>query len=292
MNIDDFLTNRKNNIKSENDELFTMPNKDKKDDMPHIKKNIFKENILHQCDILFLPTSEFGFKYCLLICDVYNNKIDGVALKNKSSIDVVRGLTKIYNNDILEHPFIIQFDSGSEFKNKDVKEYCKENKLVCKYILVNRHRQNSNIENANFRLGKLIMEYQSLKELKTKKIVKSWHKDLAKYIKYLNDKSENLKKETFNIYEDIAGNEKMIELLEINDKVKVQLDYPISSANDKKLIGKFRAGDIRYSKENFKIMHIILNPGMPPMYMVNDKNDDDKMNTRVAYTRNQLLLVE
>ena len=294
MNIDDFLQNRKENIKNENSELFLMPKKDRGDDMPHIKKNIFAENILHQCDILYLPTSEFGFKYCLLVVDVYNNKIDGIALKNRNSIDIVRGLSKIYANDILEFPFIIQFDSGSEFKNKDVKEYCKENQIIFKYILVNRHRQNSQIENANFRLGQLIMEYQSLKELKTGKVVKSWHKDLKKYIDYLNKKSEIKKKPVFDIGEDIAGKgDGMIELLEIGDKVRVQLDYPISAdSTSKKLIGRFRAGDLRYSKNIFIIKHIILNPGMPPMYMVNDEKDENKINSKVAYTKNQLLLVK
>ena len=38
MNIDDFLQNRKENIKNENSELFVMPKKDRGNDMPHIKK--------------------------------------------------------------------------------------------------------------------------------------------------------------------------------------------------------------------------------------------------------------
>ena len=40
------------------------------------------------------------------------------------------------------------------------------------------------------------------------------------------------------------------------------------------------------------IPHIILNPNMPPMYMVNKLNHEDKIDNTVAYTINQLLKVK
>ena len=55
---------------------------------------------------------------------------------------------------------------------------------------------------------------------------------------------------------------------------------------------KFRAGDIRWSKEIYFIKHIILNPNMPPMYMLNKLNHDDEIDNTVAYTINQLLKVK
>ena len=55
---------------------------------------------------------------------------------------------------------------------------------------------------------------------------------------------------------------------------------------------KFRVGDIRWSKDIYLIKHIILNPNMPPMYMVNKLNHEDKIDNTVAYTINQLLKVK
>jgi len=50
MNINKFLKNEKT---SKSNILFTVPKKDTKDDMPHIKNNIFKPFILHQGNKLY-----------------------------------------------------------------------------------------------------------------------------------------------------------------------------------------------------------------------------------------------
>ena len=47
---------------------------------------------------------------------------------------------------------------------------------------------------------------------------------------------------------------------------------------------------IRWSKDKFKIIHIILNPNTPVMYMLNKLDKPDKIDSSVAYTRSQLLL--
>lgn len=286
MDIDNFLKNVK---KSKYDELFTIPKSDVKDEIPHIKKNIFESNILHQADILYLPTSQFGYKYCLVIVDVYNSKIDAVALKSKTGNDIVNGLKTIYiTRDILELPLRIQFDNGKEFNNSDVKDFLKKMKTTPKYTLTNRHRQNSVVENANNRLGALILKFQAVNEIENKKKVKSWHTHLNKFIDYLNSKV--IKTHDYDPYEDVAGNTDLIEIYNVGDKVRKILDYPITAHDDKRITGKFRSGDIRFSKDVFTIKHIILNPGMPPLYVVNKKNSDD-IDSSVAYTKKQLLKV-
>lgn len=287
MDIEDFLNNIK---KSKLNELFTIPKIDKGDDIPHIKRNIFEPHLFHQCDILFLPTSQFGYKYCLVCVDVYNSKLDAVPLKKKTGSAVVKGLETIYiKHDILELPLTIQFDSGKEFKNKEVQELMKKLKTDVKYTLTNRHRQNSAVENANYRLGLIIMKYQAVKEIEKKKKVKSWHMYLDKIIEFLNKKVSKVYE--YDPFDDITGNQDIVELLEVGDKVRKILDYPITAHDDKKIIGKFRAGDIRFSKDIFKIKHIILNPSMPPLYMINKSNTED-IDSSVAYTRNQLLKVK
>ena len=67
------------------------------------------------------------------------------------------------------------------------------------------------------------------------------------------------------------------------------LDYPIRANDDKRVGSTFRSGD-NWTKDKFKIMHIILNPKMPVMYMLNKLDKPDKIDSSVAYTRNQLLL--
>ena len=49
---------------------------------------------------------------------------------------------------------------------------------------------------------------------------------------------------------------------------------------------------MRFSKDIYKIKHIILNPNMPPLYMLNKKDNDEILDNTVAYTNNQLLKVK
>lgn len=277
---------------SKNKVLFKVPKKDIKDDLPHFKNNVYEPNVIHQADLLFLPTSEFGYKYALVVSDVFNNKIDAIALKDKNSMSIRNGLIKIYGKEkpILEYPFILTMDSGSEFKNKDVKDFLKEYEIRPKYNQINRHRQNAIVENANFRLGKLILEEQAEKELETGKISKSWHKQLDKYIDILNKKVRK-NKNVYDPLEDVKSNSLFVEMLNEGDKVRKILDYPISAHNKKRVDNKFRAGDIRWSPEEYKIMHIIINPNMPILYMLNKKGFDNSLDTSTAYTRNQLQLI-
>ena len=287
MNIDNFLKNEKT---SKSNILFTIPKQDTKNDISHIKNNIYKPFILHQADILFLPTSQFGFKYCLVCVDVYNSKIDAVAIKDKNSNTIVKALEKIYvENEILELPITIQFDNGKEFNNKEVKSLMKKLETNIKFTLTNRHRQNAVVEKANKRLGSLILKFQAENELIKKKKSTAWHIHLPKLIEFLNN---NVKVNTnkYDPYADVAGNKEFIELLSIGDLVHKILDYPIRANDDKRVGSTFRSGDIRWTKDKFKIIHIILNPKMPVMYMLNKLDKPDKIDGSVAYTRNQLLL--
>jgi hypothetical protein len=258
--------------------------------MPHIRINIYEPFILHQCDILYLPTSQFGYKYCLVCVDVYNSKMDAIALKDKNSKSIVKGLETIYlNHNILELPITIQFDNGKEFNNKDVKNLMKKWETNIKYTLTNRHRQNATVEKANNKLGSLILKFQAENEIIKKKKSTAWHSHLHKFIEFLN-KRNKFNKNKYDPFEDVAGNKDFIKLLNIGDSVHKILDYPIRANDDKRVGSNFRSGDIRFSKDKFKIMHIILNPKMPVLYMLNKLDKPDKIDGSVAYTRSQLLL--
>ena len=68
-------------------------------------------------------------------------------------------------------------------------------------------------------------------------------------------------------------------------KVRIQLDNPQSYIEERPLTGKFRAGDVRWSKTIHTITQFYLRPNQPPMYQL----DNDK---RVAYTKYQLQVVK
>ncbi len=72
-------------------DLFTIPIKNKGSDIRHyVKPN--QKNEMHQADLLFLPTDKFGYKYALVVIDIYDSRIDIEPLKLKSS--VMNGLKK------------------------------------------------------------------------------------------------------------------------------------------------------------------------------------------------------
>ena len=79
----------------------------KKDDIPHIKNNITDPNYLQQVDILYLPTSQFGYKYALVVVDVATSKMDAIPLKNKTPQDIITAIKQVYiTHNILEFPYI------------------------------------------------------------------------------------------------------------------------------------------------------------------------------------------
>jgi len=296
MNVENFLKslNKKDKNYDLSNELFRVPKGDKKNDIPHIKNNITDPNYLQQADILYLPTSQFGYKYAFVVVDVATSKMDAIPIKNKTPQDIITALKKIYiTHNILELPFILQFDNGTEFKG-DVKKYLNEMGVSVRYTKTNRHRQNSIVESRNKLLGTLILKYQGMKELQTKTKSTEWHKYIDEFVAFINNKVT--KPKPINMSLDITGNTKKsstdIEILSLNQQVRKILDYPINAYNNKKLDSKFRAGDIRWSKEIYFIKHIILNPNMPPLYMLNKLNHDDEIDNTVAYTINQLLKVK
>lgn len=296
MSIQDFLKglNKKSKDYDKNNELFKIPKGDKEEDMPRIKNNISKPNFIHQGDIIYLPTSQFGYKYALVVVDIATSEMDAVAIKGKTQEEALSALKKIYEkNKILKKPLIIQFDSGSEFKNEIIKDYFNKDKISVRYTKPNRHRQNSTVEAKNKHLGTLILKFQAMKELETGKKSTAWHLYLKEFVKYMNTKKQTPKE--INMLNDVAGRGDKsvpIEVLEFEQKVRKILDFPISAHNNKKIDNKFRTGDIRWSKDIYKVKHIILNPNMPPLYMLNKKDNEDEIDNTVAYTINQLLKVK
>jgi hypothetical protein len=63
--------------------------------------------------------------------------------------------------------------------------------------------------------------------------------------------------------------------------VRLLLDHPKDVYNQKRLGGKFRSGDVRWTEKIYKIKEVLLRQGFPPMDTVDD-------GTTVQHTRQQL----
>ena len=268
-------------------ELTKTPCKDKGADIPHVSNNILKPNVLQQADILYLPTDAFGYKYCLVVVDVFSKLCDAVALKERDSGAIVKGFEKIYSHDILKVPDIISCDSGSEFKGLTEDYFDKENTRI-KYSLPNRHRQAGMVEARNKIIGSTIMKFQNGEELKKGKVSKAWVKYLPALIEAINKSLLNKKYKPMT--DEVLRTKYSDDLIPLHTHVRAVLDHPINTATNKRLGSVFRSGDIRWNKTDRTVEKIILNPNLPPMYMLNGSKKG--LDNKVAYTKSQLQIVK
>jgi hypothetical protein len=249
-------------------QLKKRPPPEKGEDMPRVQNFIPWYNA--QADLIFLPTAKFGFKYLLVVVDLQTKKFDCEPLKDKDAHIVARAFSRIYERDILEEfPKILSVDSGSEFKGA-FKELMDELEIELIVGAPGRHRMQGLVENKNSSIGKLIFSFLDYNELKKGKRSVDWYvsKDhFRKFVAELNKESK-AKPTTENLSDAPFVSDANRDLLDVGQKVRVLLDEPIDIASRKKLGGKFRATDIRWSLDKKKIRWVVLNPGFPVMYRV------------------------
>jgi hypothetical protein len=77
-------------------------------------------------------------------------------------------------------------------------------------------------------------------------------------------------------------------MLPLNTQVRIKLSQP-KDYKERNIIGHFRAGDLRWSQDIYKVIGYVLDPHQPILYKLNQKL---KKHELVAYTRNQLQVVE
>ena len=289
-NIGKFIEHIKSNkAKDKNSELrvlYKRPVPEKRDMMP--KTQVFYKNTYQQADVLYLPDDN-GYKYLLVVIDVYDNGMDAYPFKNsplskEGQSDVLKGFQHIYEkkNPYLLFPEILTMDKGVEFNNAEIKKYFNKHKVNLKFALTGRHRMLASVERLNQKIGKIFLYRQTNQELITGQEDKHWEADLNDLIKYLNEnKKTPLKKE---ISPDVIADEYTGKLIPLDTKVRLQLDYPIDAVKNNRLNGNFRTSDIRWSPEIYKIKQVLLSPGSPPLYLTS--NDDN-----IARTKSQLQIV-
>ena len=281
-------------------DLYQKPKKETGKNAPRFAR--YPDHFIHQTDLLFLPKDQ-GYRYCLVIVDIGTRLLDGEPLKTKETKEVLSAIQAIYKRGPLKLPNgRIEVDDGSEFKGS-VAAWFKKMKVPIRTAKPQRHRQQAIVEAANRQIGTQIHKRQTYQELKTGKVSRHWINYLPKVITKLNARRtkqhEKRKLKPITpmkadvIKKDKDGND--IEMypcegdscnaLEQGTKVRVALNYPKDNVTGKRLHGKFRDSDIRWTTKVYTITHTILKPNQPPMYAVNDQYD-------ATYTKGQLQVVD
>jgi hypothetical protein len=282
------LTKIKNIKNLENEILYQLFKKPKKSKIqPHF--DIYKPHFIHQVDILYLP-NDGGYKYGLTIVDLGSRKTDCIPLKTKTSEAVADALkiayTKPIKSRILTKPERIEADSGSEFKGQ-FKTYCDDNNIFLKYAEPYRSRQLAVVESRNGEIAKPLLRRMVAEELITKKTDRKWVNYLPNVLIHLNKRYElsNTKiKDLQHDKNDFLELDKFnSELLNVGEKVRYELDKPIDYTTNKRLTGKFRQGDVRFSKPT-TIEEIKLIPNQIPLYKVKNRT--------CWYSKDQLQVID
>jgi hypothetical protein len=69
----------------------------------HVKSNTFPEQDYNlMADLLHLPTTKTGFKYLLVVVDLWSNEVEAEPLKNKDADDVLNGFETIFKRKIIK----------------------------------------------------------------------------------------------------------------------------------------------------------------------------------------------
>ena len=272
-----FIGNKNDNTLLSN--LLKPPKNDKGPDMPHTHNPM--KNGSHQADLLFLPDDN-GYKYALVVVDLATRITDAEPLKTKTAKAVLDAIKKIYKRKYLKQPDYLEVDAGKEFR--DVFEKYFKNKTIIRVKEAGRHRQQSVVETRNGLIGKTLNKRMTAEEVNTGVQSNDWVKFLPNVIESIN-KFYSEKAEHIDGNAPMKGNKNTLQILPEGIMVRTQLDNPVNHLNNKKLFGKFRLGDVRWTKDPKPITQIYFRPDAPPMYKVGT-------NDNVAYTKNQLQVVK
>jgi hypothetical protein len=187
-------------------------------------------------------------------------------------------LKKIYARKIVKLPKRLEVDSGTEFRGEFQKHFSKVLKIITK--VAGRSRQNAFIESKNGVIGEVLNTAMLGSEINNDATSRKWVYLVKDMVSLINEEYERVPKITPAEAPEIT-NDFTRDILDVGTKVRTQLDKPVNYVDGKPEIGKFRRGDIRWSKEIKTISRFFLRPDQIPLYQV----DND---ARVAYSRYQL----
>ena len=268
------------------DKLLTVPKKDKGVNMPRFQ--VYEQDYVHQADLMYLPNDN-GYKYLLVVVDVGTRLVDAVPLKSKSNNEVLKAFKTIYKRKTLSMPIRLEVDSGSEFKGT-VKHYFEQQGVFVRVAKIGRHRQQAIVEKKNQMIQLPLFKRMHSQEYLTGETSVEWVDDLPEVLKELNKNAKEHPPKKLPTDPVCAGS--ACEMLTEGTKVRVQLEEPRNvTTDDKKLHRRFRATDIRWDPDIRIIKQVVIEPGKPPMYLLDGKSGKLGIEP-IGYTKNQLQVVD
>lgn len=225
---------------------------------PTVKDNVFpKKGYNYQADTLMLPTTKEGYRYLLVMVDLWSNYFDIEPTKNKQAETMLEAMKTIFKRGILKKPeSSVKTDMGTEFKHTFDK-YLYENNILHLTTLPDRHKQLGNVERLNRDLGQLFMTYLTDKTHKLGYDYNEW----TDIVKDVRNELNNIKTHPVDlnprlrIPPEISMKEPKYK---IGDLVYRRLEVPRDRFGNKYHNTKFRAGDSRFEiNEPRKIVNIL-----------------------------------
>jgi hypothetical protein len=277
-------------ISHETREMQKPPEKITKHDSGRFKES--QPNVTHQADIFFIPKARqrtitlrsdadrerFGGQrrvkasHALIVQDIGTRKFDIKWIPNKTADAAAKAIKQIYKEGILKRPrFRFMTDKGKEFQ-ADFTKFV-EGELKVRHVQKDGDYSHLGVIDrkiAQFR--KDLNTQQNDYEEKFPDEDFDWESARRDFIKETNrDTEERFEPEYKKTGKVLIEKEKHAEILPIGTKVKryIQSDYVRDELGDlKKQIGTKRSSSFHWTRHNYVIVNVLLNPDSPPRYIL------------------------
>lgn len=225
-------------------------------------------NDIYQMDLMTMPPHNH-YNYILCIVNMRTKISDVEALRNKTAGSIIDAFGKMMERNIIEHPIkLLYCDMGSEFINKQFKQFCKSHEIGLVLTRANNHKQAGIIEATNGQYKKYLQIYLAYHSQKQKSYFTNWVKILNQVRDYLNEERKKHYPKHVNYLE--MEIKDIVPKYKIGDKVHIKLDYPQDAIKENRLHGTFRYGDLYFTHKIFTIVGVNINPGKNIRYTVED----------------------
>lgn len=225
-------------------------------------------------DVNNIATQNDGFRFLLVLIDIFSRFLFIVPLKTKKNQDIIEGLNRVFTT-YRRKPRVLRTDKGSEFKNKFLKSWLVKQKVNVIYTQ-NETKANyaerviRTIKNLMYRYFMKNRTYRYVEILQ--KLVESYNNrphrslgglspgsvnednaDETRYLTYLSDRKRNKKSYNNNTKHSNKKNKKVYKF-KIGDDVRIsQLKHLFQRDYQQKWSSEYFKVDKRYLRGNVAV---------------------------------------